>query len=164
MLKARIGGEVYVLEAGATARGALARVHDRNASGSVSLLRQLPWDQAAVDVIIAPSAAIDAGMPTHLLFGNTAYVIGNSPLHLGSQETGEGRSIALDSAMPGLSRRHCSLVMQNGQCLLQDHSRYGTFLNGHRISSSAVLQTGDSIRVGSPGFEFLLIKTDDCHG
>jgi hypothetical protein len=55
-------------------------------------------------------------------------------------------------------------VLQNGQCLLQDHSRYGTFLNGHRINNSAVLQAGDTIRVGSPGYEFLLIRTVESHG
>ena len=164
MLKARVGGEVFVLEAGATARGALSRLRDRADSGGVSLLRQLPWDQSAIEVVVETSVQASAGTPTHLLFGSKAYAIGNSALDLGSQETEGNRSIALASDMPGVSRRHCSLVLQDGQCLLQDHSRYGTFLNGHRISSSAVLQVGDSIRIGSPGFEFLLITTDESHG
>jgi hypothetical protein len=164
MLKARVGGEVYVLEAGATARGALSRLQNRDAAGDVSLLRTLPWDQAPAEVNVEPSSSVQAGTPTHLLFGNTAYAIGNSPLDIGSQEAGANRSVVLDSDMPGVSRRHCSLVLQNGQCLLKDHSRYGTFLNGHRISSSAVLQVGDSLRIGSPGFEFLMITTDDSHG
>ncbi|MEQ9560900.1 MAG: FHA domain-containing protein, partial [Woeseiaceae bacterium] len=100
----------------------------------------------------------------HLLFGHSAFALGNSVLDIGSQDYGVGRTITLDSAMPGVSRRHCSLRLQNGQCLLEDHSRYGTFLNGHRISSSAVLQAGDTVRVGSPGFEFLLIRTEDQNG
>jgi hypothetical protein len=164
MLKARVGGEIYLLEAGATARGALSRLRDRSTGAGVSLLRQLPWDQSPIEVVVESSVSEHSGTPTHLLFGAKAYEIGNSPLSLGSQEADESRSIALDSDMPGVSRRHCSLVLQNGQCLLQDHSRYGTFLNGHRISSSAVLQVGDSIRIGSPGFEFLLITTDESHG
>ncbi len=164
MLKARVGGEVYVLEAGATARGALSRLRDRKPSGGVSLIRQLPWDQSPVEVVVESSLTAKSGTPTHLLFGHTAYTIGNSPLNVGSEEADGSRSVVVDSAMPGVSRRHCSLVMQNGQCLLQDHSRYGTFLNGHRISSSAVLQSGDSVRIGSPGFEFLMITTDQTHG
>jgi hypothetical protein len=164
MLKARVGGEVYTLEAGATARGALSRLRDRDSRQGVSLLRQLPWDQSPVDVVAESAELLHAGTPSHLLFGHTAYPLGNSPLEIGSQDSGEVRTITLDSAMPGISRRHCSLVLQNGQCLLQDHSRYGTFLNGHRISSSAVLQAGDSVRAGSPGFEFLLIRTEERHG
>jgi hypothetical protein len=164
MLKARVGGEVYVLEAGATARGALSRCRDRTPAGGVSLLRALPWDQSPVEVVVEPATTGKAGTPTHLLFGHTAFAIGNSALNVGSQEADGSRSVVLDSTMPGVSRRHCSLVLQNGQCLLQDHSRYGTFLNGHRISSSAVLQAGDSVRIGSPGFEFLMITTDEIHG
>lgn len=164
MLKARVGGEIYVLEAGATARGALSRLRDRNSASGVSLLRALPWDQSPVEVIAEPPAPGAAGMPTHLLFAHTAYRIGNSPLDIGSHEADGSRSVVLDSAMPGVSRRHCSVVLQNGQCLLHDHSRYGTFLNGHRISSSAVLQAGDTVRIGSPGFEFLMIRTDQGNG
>ena len=47
MLSARVGGEVFLLEASATARGLLARCRDLQAgAGQVSLVRQLPWDQA----------------------------------------------------------------------------------------------------------------------
>ncbi len=164
MLKARVGGEVYVLEAGATARGALSRLRDRNPASGVSLLRALPWDQSPVEVVVESSTEMTAGTPTHLLFGHTAYAIGNSPLNVGSQEADGSRSVVLDSEMPGVSRRHCSVVLQNGQCLMQDHSRYGTFLNGHRISSTAVLQAGDAVRVGTPGFEFLMITADQGNG
>ena len=165
MLKARVGGEVYVVEAGATARGALARYRESTNSGDgVSLIRQLPWDQAAVGL---PESALDkssAGEPSHMLYGNTAYAIGNSALIIGSDDTEADRMLVLDSDMPGVSRRHCSLRRVNGKCVLEDHSRYGTFLNGHRIDGSSVLQIGDAIRVGSPGFEFKLIITDEHNG
>ena len=165
MLKARVGGEVYVVEAGATARGALARFRESTNSGDgVSLIRQLPWDQAAVGL---PDSALDkssAGEPSHMLYGNTAYAIGNSALIIGSDDTEADRMLVLDSDMPGVSRRHCSLSRVNGKCVLEDHSRYGTFLNGHRIDGSSVLQIGDAIRVGSPGFEFKLIITDEQNG
>jgi hypothetical protein len=165
MLKARVGGEVFVLETGATARGALARCRGGKETGQgVSLLRQLPWDQIAVDLGQHSSSGADAGIPTHVLFGHNAYAIGNSPLVLGSQDSGEARFVALPSDMPGISRKHCSLLRKNGQCVLEDHSRYGTFLNGHRVDGTSVLQVGDALRIGSPGFEFQLITTDELSG
>ena len=162
LLKARIGGEVFVLESGATARGALARCRGGNgASAGVSLLRQLPWDQSPIDIGQHEVDRSDAGVPTHVLFGHNAYAVGNSPLFFGSQEGEGGRFVALATDMPGISRRHCSLARKNGQCVVEDHSRYGTFLNGHRVDGSSVLQIGDALRVGTPGFEFQLITTDE---
>jgi len=165
MLKARVGGEVFVLEPGATTRGALARCRDADPGGSgVSLIRQLPWDQSAVELQPEAANGAQAGQPTHVLFGYKAYEIGNSPLIIGSENSASGRIVPLDADMPGVSRKHCSLVRSNGQCVLEDFSRYGTFLNGHRIDGTTTLQIGDSIRVGSPGYEFRLITTDEQHG
>lgn len=165
ILKARVGGEIFVLEPGATARGALARCRAAAAdASSVSLLRQLPWDQSPVDLAEAQPTEHRAGVPTHLLFRHTAYAIGNSPLVLGSQEGGDGRTVLLGEPMPGVSRRHCTVRRQNGQCILEDHSRYGTFLNGNRVDGSTVLQVGDAVRIGSPGFEFQMITTDEMDG
>lgn len=164
-LRARVGGEVFTLEAGATARGTLARLADAQpGSGGVSLKRHLPWDQSPFTVEVEDASAVDAGAPTHLLFHNTAYAIGDAPLVLGSRAGDGERALTLDGEMPGLSRRHCSISIADGRCVVEDHSRYGTFLNGHRISGSTVLQVGDSLRIGSPGFEFRLITTDESHG
>ena len=165
MLKARVGGEVFLLEPGATARGALARCRDQTDSGNgIGLIRQLPWDQAAVEVRSEQLDQEHAARPTHLLFEHMAYKIDESPIVLGSQTVEGQRSVPLPAAMPGISRRHCSIRSHNGQCILEDHSRYGTFLNGHRIDGSAVLQVGDSLRLGSPGHELDLIVTDESHG
>ena len=165
MLKARVGGEIFILEAGATARGALARCRDDGGSDKgIALIRQLPWDQAAVETTQSVEEHTQAGVPTHMLFGNTAYLLGNSPLVIGSEESGTERMVLLDTEMPGVSRRHCLLKRVKGQSILEDHSRYGTFLNGHRIDGSSVLQIGDSVRVGAPGYEFQLITTDDQGG
>ncbi len=165
MLKARVGGEVFGLEPGATARGALARCRDAARSGSaVGLRRQLPFDQAAVEVARDDDPVGSGGVPTHLLFGDIAWRVDGSPLTIGSQAAEDGRSIVVGSDMPGVSRRHCSVMRQNGQCVLEDYSRYGTFLNGHRIEGSTILRIGDSVRIGSPGFEFLMITTDETYG
>jgi hypothetical protein len=165
MLKARVGGEVFVLEPGATARGALARVRDSGGTGAgVSLIRQLPWDQSSASIADDVTESTQTGVPTHLLFGNTAHEINGSALSLGSEPSDNDRVVVLDTEMPGVSRRHCSIKRVNGQCVIEDFSRYGTFLNGHRIDGSTVLRIGDSVRIGSPGFEFRLITTDEESG
>ena len=165
MLAARVGGEVFLLEPGATARGLITRCRDmQRGEGGVSLIRHLPWDQAAITIETADAPEVASGQPTHLLFENTAYAIDGRPLLLGSQPGGDERWIDLRAEMPGVSRRHCSLVRKNGQCVIEDYSRYGTFLNGHKIDGSAVLQVGDLVRLGTPGFELRLIMTEADDG
>lgn len=164
ILSARVGGDLYLQESGATARGLLARCRDMKAGdAAASLVRKLPWDQSPVVTEDSEKPSY-GGHPTHLLFENRAYAVDTQPLTLGSQATDGGRCIDLQQDMPGLSRRHCSLQQENGQCIVRDYSRYGTFLNGHRIDSSAVLQVGDLIRIGTPGFELRLITTETGHG
>ena len=83
---------------------------------------------------------------------------------LGSQRAENERCLELPADMPGLSRRHCAIRHQGSQCIVEDFSRYGTFLNGHRIDGSAVLQAGDHLRIGTPGHELQLIVLDEAHG
>ena len=164
ILTARVGGELFVQEPGATARGLLARCGDmKPGQGAVSLIRKLPWDQSPVAAEQA-SSPHHSGQPTHVLFNNRAYAIDADPLTLGTQSGGTGRSIDLQQDMPGVSRQHCALQQENGQCVIRDHSRYGTFLNGHRIDGSAVLQVGDLVRLGTPGYELRLITTETDDG
>ena len=164
MLAARVGGEIFLLEPGATARGLLTRCRDmQHGDGGVTLVRQLPWDQSPVR-IDKDEAPVTAGQPTHLLFENTAYPIDGRTLLMGSQPVPGERWIDLQGDMPGVSRRHCSIERSNGQCVVQDFSRYGTFLNGHKIDGSAVLQVGDVVRLGSPGYEFRVIMTEPDNG
>jgi hypothetical protein len=164
ILAARVGGELFLQEPGATARGLLSRCREmRHGDGAVSLIRQLPWDQSAVELKNA-GIVRQGGQPTHLLFDSTAFAIDAEPLALGSQLSEGERYVDLQQEMPGVSRRHCAVQQENGQCIVRDFSRYGTFLNGHRIDGSAVLQVGDLIRIGTPGYEFRLITTASDHG
>ena len=162
-LKTRVGGEVFLLEPGATARGLIKRCTTARTGGGLTLSRHLPWDQSPVTVESAV-AGDNGGQPTHLLFGHTAFSLQGEPLVLGSQAADGERWLDLQQEMPGVSRRHCVVSPENGQFIVTDHSRYGTFLNGHRIDGSAVLQTGDLIRIGTPGFELRLISAEDHSG
>ena len=164
MLKARVGGEVFLLESAATARGLLSRCREMQAGdGQISLVRHLPWDQASVEMQIS-AAETTGGRPSHLLFEHTAYSINERALNLGTNIVDGERWVDLQQTMPGVSRRHCALQFENGQCVVRDFSRYGTFLNGHKMDGSAVLQTGDLIRVGTPGYELRLIATEQDSG
>lgn len=164
MLKARVGGEVFLLEPGATGRGLLARCRHMSAGAEqVTLVRQLPWDQAAVEVAVTRDAAAQ-GRPTHVLYRNHAWSLNGQPLVVGTQPVAGERWIELEQGMPGVSRRHCSIELSDGQCVLTDYSRFGTFLNGHRLDGSALLQAGDEVRVGTPGFELRLITAEQEHG
>lgn len=159
MLTARVGGEVFFLEPGATARGLMQRFEASQAeNGGVNLIQKLGWDQSPVAIRVATATAA-SGTPTHLLFDSVAYPIAGSAIVLGSQKSDGARWIDFQRDMPGVSRQHCSLSFIDGQCVVTDTSRYGTFLNGHRIDDSAVLQCGDVLRLGTPGVELLLIRT-----
>ena len=162
-LKARVGGQVFLLETGATARGLIHRCKSTRQSGGLTLSRHMPWDQSPVSVVAGDSGR-NGGKPTHLLFGHNAYRLQGRPLVLGSQRSETERWLDLQQEMPGVSRRHCVVSADNGQYVVTDHSRYGTFLNGHRIDGSAVLQTGDLIRIGTPGFELRLIAVESADG
>lgn len=154
-LVARAGGEPFVLEEAAAARGALARASAATA-GPTRLTRRLPWDRSPAEEPAAPVR--EAGeSPSHLLHGHRAWALNGDGLAIGTSLGGE-RGITLAADMAGVSRRHCVLRRDNGQCIVEDLSRYGTWLNGSRIERSAVLQAGDSLRVGTPGQEFRLIR------
>lgn len=157
-LKARVGGEVYLLEPGATARGLVGRVPESRPGSAVTLVRHLPWDQAPVTV----EAGRDqhSALPTHVLLGNSAMPVNADALLLGTRPADGERWLDLGQDMSGVSRRHCDIAVTDGQCVITDHSRYGTYLNGHRIDGSAALQTGDVIRVGTPGVELRMILVE----
>ena len=48
--------------------------------------------------------------------------------------------------------------------LLEDHSTYGCYLNDERVAGRVTLVAGDRLRLGSPGVELQLIRTEGSHG
>jgi hypothetical protein len=161
-LKARVGGEIFLLEPGATARGLAARCPASRSGSAVTLVRHLPWDQSPVHVEVDHDH--EGARPTHVLLGNNATPIGSSTLVMGTHPDAGERWLDLQQDMPGVSRRHCEIAVANGQCVVTDRSRYGTFLNGHRVDGSAVLQVGDVLRIGTPGVEMRMIFVEQQDG
>ncbi len=143
--------DVFVLEAGAAARGVLQR-HQRLPSGDagIRLTTALPWDQPPVGSSPAERSGDTGKTPTHILYQGKAYRLGPEPFSIGSELAGGAYGIALGGPNSGISRRHCTVQVEQSRLLVHDHSRYGTFLNGHRIEGSAVLQQGDVLSVGQP--------------
>jgi pSer/pThr/pTyr-binding forkhead associated (FHA) protein len=103
-------------------------------------------------------------LPTHLLVGHRAYRLGSGPFRVGAEVPVGEAGVALDPGLRGLSRQHCTLRRENGFLFVLDHSRFGTWLNGHRIEGTALLQSGDILSVGSPAVELRLLTEVDAHG
>jgi hypothetical protein len=157
-LKARVGGEVFILEPGATGRGLARRSPEQRSGSAVTLVRHLPWDQSRIQVEVDEDRG--GARPTHVLLGDRALPVGAEALVLGTQPADGERWFDLGRDVAGASRRHCEIAVTDGQCVVTDLSRYGTFLNGHRIDGSAALQSGDVVRIGTPGIELRMIRVE----
>jgi hypothetical protein len=154
------GAEVHVQSAGAAAAGLAARAPGSLQPGSApTFLAELPWDQAAPEapVLATLTPAAAERLPTHLLVGHAAHRLGPGPFRIGSELPAGDAGVALDPALRGLSRQHCTLRRENGALFVFDHSRFGTWLNGHRIDGAALLQPGDVLSLGSPPVELRLL-------
>lgn len=158
---------VQVLPTGAAALGAL-RYDDaiRRPSDSLALVYHLPTPRAASEAPVA--AHIEATpaplRPTHVLFQGRAWQISEQPLAIGWSVNGVARGLTLPTAVPGVSRSHCTLVRRNGAVLVEDHSTYGSFVNEERVLGHTVLTVGDRLRLGSPGVTLELIQLVNDHG
>ena len=158
--------EVTRLPRGAAALGALAyeSVLRGNERGLV-LVQHLPVPlQAGAQRAAVRTATVPADLrPTHVVLASRAYRIGRWPLTLGSAVPGDRRALTLEPG-PGISRSHCTLSGESGAVWLHDHSTYGTFVNGDRVTGRVELRAGDRLRVGSPGVECELVRTVDDDG
>lgn len=125
--------------------------------------------------------------PSHVLFEGRAFALGTVPLVVGRSPAGASSASATGAAgnaapaaspqMPvtqvpaappmaaltlpdglaGVSRRHCTFVRNGDELVLVDHSHYGTFVNGERVSERVRIHAGDKVRLGEPGVELSLI-------
>jgi hypothetical protein len=158
--------QVFALGPAAAAWGALRRAESLGETGEgVRLVTSLPWDRPPVNLAelaaarqSTPSADLK---PTHLRFDARAYRISERPFHLGTELTDGDYGILFSEGVNGVSRRHCTIRLENHQVIVTDHSRFGTSLNGHAIDGSAILQVGDVLSLGSPPRELQLITEVD---
>jgi len=159
--------ELARLPRGAAALGALAYEAQlrQGGNGGVALVQHLPVPvrPGAVRTPEAASRVPPDARPTHVVFQGRAYPIDARPLLLGSAVGDGGRAVPIPPG-PGISRAHCTLVREDGAAWLEDHSTYGTLVNGERTRGRVELRAGDRLRLGSPGVEFELVRVVDDHG
>jgi len=167
-----VGTAVVTLSAGAAAAGALE--HRQLIAGPAEetpFVTRLPAT-AIVEADASPAAEEDeeprsehgAGRPTHVVHEGVAYPITEQLLALGTEIQEGNRGIELTGSAAGVSRAHCSIFQSEGRVVVEDHSTYGSFLNGERVDGTATLHTGDRLRLGSPGIELQLIVVEDNDG
>ena len=155
------GLEPRWLDENAAARGMLARPGLCNSgpgNGEVGFLSSLPLSGGSSP---ARSAMSSNTKPSHLLYRARAYSLSDGPLVLGIDPPENERSVKLVGVLDGVSRKHCTVQSAQGRTTVEDHSSYGTFVNGRKITEFAELALGDVIRMGSPGETVQLISIGD---
>jgi hypothetical protein len=166
------GTAMVKLSAGAAAAGALE--HRRLIAGSaeeIPFITRLPAtaaveadSPAATEDAEEPSSERRTRRPTHVVYEGVAYPITEQLLALGTEIREGNRGIELSGPTAGVSRTHCSIFLSEGRVLVEDHSTEGTFLNDQMVEGTARLETGDRLRLGSPGIELQLITVEENDG
>jgi pSer/pThr/pTyr-binding forkhead associated (FHA) protein len=98
-----------------------------------------------------------------VLFNGKAFSLNRDALVIGRTPSAS-HAISLSEGLAGVSRRHCTFVRIAGEVILVDHSSFGTFVNGERVSERVRVHAGDRVRVGEPGVELSLIAIGDGAG
>ncbi len=137
--------------------------HRGGNDGAIPFVLSLPLEDPGADLAAAtPSPDIlrdgTDRPPTHVLWEGVAHPIDPAPFLMGVAIPEGSRGLNLSGAVAGISRRHVSLRRIEGRLVAEDHSRYGSYLNGRRVDGMAVLKAGDRLRLGTPGIEVQLIE------
>jgi len=75
-----------------------------------------------------------------------------------------GRRSETDLRLPGadISRVHAEISIENGACVIRDkQSRFGTYVNGVKVTADKVLGHGDQIKLGNSGDTEIVFFVDD---
>lgn len=148
--------EIAVLEPGAAAAGAL-RLRPAPEGAPLHLAMRLPWNRPAATASPPRAAQSRGARPTHVVHAGRAWRLGAHAFHVGTELASGEFGVQLPAALHAVSRRHCTIRLDDGRAVLHDHSRFGTRLNGEPIEGSAVLHAGDVIMVGQPAVELALV-------
>ena len=156
-----VSDNIIVLPATAAASGALLYQQHAPAteSDALTFLTTLALgDKADASAAEITDNARDGDPPTHILHDGVAHPLGSEPFFLGVSIPDGRRGINLAGETAGISRYHCSIYGVDGHVVVEDHSKFGTFVNDKRIHERAVLKKGDRLKLGAPGIELHLIE------
>ena len=161
------GSRVFVHGPGLPARAASLAAAPADDSGGVTLQRGyalgVPLESPG-EVDVSGFAPFVATAPTHALWEGRAFALPRTgALEIG-RETADG-GIRLAEGLAGVSRLHCSLRGDAEGIVLVPHSPQGTWLNDERVRGRVRVQSGDRLRVGTPGVLIELIAVGGAgHG
>jgi hypothetical protein len=127
----------------------------RATKNGLPFVTRIPLEAEAEPPAAATAASSPA--PTHVLYEGVAHPVDPAPFLIGVAIPEGCRGLNLNGAPSGISRHHVTLHRAHGKLVVEDHSRYGSFLNGCRIEREAPLRTGDRLRLGTPGVEVVFI-------
>jgi len=157
---------IIVREPGSAALGILElkdQFSSRATSQGVALLTSRSWQPAhpSRDSTMV-SHSHPPRCPTHLLYGNVAYPLSHEPLTIGQGQESEV-SIRIPDDRSGVSPRHCTIQLKGDEVVLTNQSTHGTFIDGTRVSGTAIVTLGQTIQVGTSGEQFRLIACVESH-
>jgi hypothetical protein len=160
--------QIVELPRGAAALGALAaRESILRPADAIALVHRLPvttsGQGSGPTATSLQSVPVEA-VPTHVLFRGRAWPVTAAPLTLGWSVAKAARPLSLPAGIAGLSKSHCTVVQQDGQAVVEDHSTYGTYVNDERVAGRVALRVGDVLRLGAPGVSLELIRVLPEHG
>jgi FHA domain len=168
------GADIVRLAPGAAAAGALwAREQIAAPGEELPFMTRLTPDRletprelsgTAGETLAPLPSKVPARQPTHVLLEGLAHPITAEPFFLGIAIPHAKRGLNLTGRTAGISRSHCRLYRAGDEVVVEDHSTYGSFLNGARVVGRATLAVGDRLRLGSPGIELQLIAVADTDG
>ncbi len=163
-----IEADVEILERAIAARGALEYAEQlQSSSDGVEYTTRL----RVTDAVRAAGPARDAVPPpgdlrrgqraTHIVYRGHAYPVTEEPLVIGTSPSPGGRTIQVGGNTAGISRSHCTVKIEGDRSVVDDHSSYGSLLNGIPLKDRSELFAGDRLLLGSPGEELLAIAAEE---
>jgi len=155
------GAEIFELEEGAGARGALEIWHqlsDQADSEEISFFTSLPLQPRRSGQTQARSVDDSVNKyPTHLLYRSIAYPISDKPLMIGCAPDSAQNDVKITGKTAGVCPKHFTIELLDGEIVLHDISAQGTFVDEKRVNGSIALKLGQTIRVGTPGEQLQVI-------
>jgi len=135
--------------------------------GCVTLQRGYPAGaplEVALELDLSTLANFVDTAPTHALWEGRAFALPQSgALEIGRDPALSG--IRLGEGYAGVSRLHCALRAEGGTVTLIPHSAQVTWLNDERVRGRVRVQSGDRLRLGTPGVSIELIAVGgSVHG
>jgi hypothetical protein len=144
---------IIELEPGAGALGVLKlrdQLADQHFKNGASFFTSRPWQQAESQTSPAISyQTSDMIRPSHLLYRDVAYPIFEKPLIIGCDHYSFGKGIHIQAKPSDVSQKHCTVHRKDSRIVLTDYSSQGTFVDNRQVKESAILELGQTVRLGT---------------